>query len=322
MVAQANNIMNLDSFLVEKYRPRTLNEIVLDDKTRKLIEKFQADSAIPNLLFVGSPGVGKTSLAQIIVRDILKCDALYINASDENGIDVIRHKVANFAQVKSFNSGVKVVILDEGDSITFSAQAALRNSMETYAKYCRFIITANYKHKIIPAVQSRCQQIVIKPNIKQCVVRCMQILKAENVHVDDSQKQLLVQLIKSGFPDMRRCINDIHMNIVDGKLAITNVSGDSQLYEVILKHVVKEDVLKLRAYLINNEHLFNCDYDALMTGFLEFIFRHKINNESTKKAIIATIATHLYQSAFVIDKEINAFACWIAIERLFTQLKA
>ena len=137
----------------ERYRPTKLDDLILDEGSLRVVSQFKDE--IPNLLFIGSPGTGKTTLARIIVNDILGCNFLYINASDESGIDTIRHNITNFAQTKSFDGKVKVVVLDEADGLTSQAQAALRNTMETYAKYCRFILTANYKHKIIPALQSR-----------------------------------------------------------------------------------------------------------------------------------------------------------------------
>jgi replication factor C small subunit len=136
------NNLDLKAIWCERYRPQTLDDIILSDRTREIVKGFSDE--IPNLLFVGTPGTGKTTLARIIVNDILKCNFLYINASDESGIDTIRHKVTNFSQTKSFDGKVKVVILDECDGLTSQAQAALRNTMESFAKYTRFIITANY----------------------------------------------------------------------------------------------------------------------------------------------------------------------------------
>ena len=200
-------MIDFDKIWVEKYRPQTLSDVILDKETLRVVEEYTNE--IPNLLFVGNPGTGKTTLARVIVNDILGCNYLYINASDESGIDTIRHNITNFAQTKSFDGGVKVVILDEADGLTSQAQAALRNTMETYAKYCRFILTANYKHKIIPALQSRCQSLTIKPVVELAVKRCYNILKDENVKVPEEQKKKFVQLVKRHFPDLRKTINEL-----------------------------------------------------------------------------------------------------------------
>ena len=294
----------------ERYRPTKLDDLILDEGSLRVVSQFKEE--IPNLLFVGSPGTGKTTLARIIVNDILGCNFLYINASDESGIDTIRHNITNFAQTKSFDGKVKVVVLDEADGLTSQAQAALRNTMETYAKYCRFILTANYKHKIIPALQSRCQSIDLKPEIKQAAKRCFNILQQENVTVSDEQKKKFGQLVKRTFPDLRKTINELQKSVVDGELFIDSSGSDSELLKAVAEGL-KEDSLKVRKYLIENEDRFQGDYDTLLANLLDYLYDQPID-EFKKKQMITIIADHLYKSAFVVDKEINAFACIVALE--------
>ena len=307
-------MVDFDKIWVEKYRPHKLDDLILDDKSLRVVKQFEDE--IPNLLFVGSPGTGKTTLARIIVNDILGCNFLYINASDESGIDVIRHNITNFAQTKSFDGGIKVVILDEADGLTPQAQAALRNTMETYAKYCRFILTANYKHKIIPALQSRCQSLDLKPVVDQAAKRCFNILRLENVKVSEEQKKKFVILVKKHFLDLRKTINEIQKSIVDGELCIDSNASDNELLAKIMQGV-RTNSLGLRKYLIENEDRFQGDYDTLLANFLDFLYEQDLP-DMKKKEMIVIIADHLYKSAFVVDKEINAFACLVSLEKAIT----
>ena len=304
-------MIDFDKIWVEKYRPHTLDDVILDEETLRVVKEYKNE--IPNLLFVGNPGTGKTTLARVIVNDILKCNYLYINASDESGIDTIRHSITNFAQTKSFDGKVKVVILDEADGLTTQAQSALRNTMETYAKYCRFILTANYKHKIIPALQSRCQALDIKPVVELAVKRCYNILKNENIKVPEEQKKKFIQLVKRHFPDLRKTINELQKNIIDSELCIVSVTGDNELLEAVYKKIASKNSLEARRYLIENEDRFQGDYDTLLGNYLNFIYTANIE-DLKKKEMIAIIADHLYKSAFVVDKEINAFACLVNLE--------
>ncbi len=308
-------MIDFDKIWVEKYRPQTLGDVILDEETLRVIKEYKNE--IPNLLFVGNPGTGKTTLARVIVNDILRCNYLYINASDESGIDTIRHNITNFAQTKSFDGGVKVVILDEADGLTSQAQAALRNTMETYAKYCRFILTANYKHKIIPALQSRCQSLTIKPVVESAVKRCYNILKDENVKVPEEQKKKFVQLVKRHFPDLRKTINELQKNVIDSELCITSVVSDNELLEAVYKKIASKQCLEARRYLIENEDRFQGDYDTLLSNYLNFVYSANVD-DMKKKEMIAIIADHLYKSAFVVDKEINAFACLVNLEKVVT----
>lgn len=305
--------LDLKAIWCEKYRPQTLDDIILPERTKDIIKGFTEE--IPNLLFVGTPGTGKTTLARIIVNDILKCDYLYINASDESGIDTIRHKVVNFSQTKSFDGKIKVVILDECDGLTSQAQAALRNTMESFAKYTRFILTANYKHKIIPALQSRCQFLDIKPTLEDGVKRIYGILKQEGIEIDDTQKKKFVELVKVNFPDLRKAINEVQKNCINGSLAITSISVDNTLLKAIYTAIEQKDVISLRRHLIENETVFYGDYDTLMRDYLNYLYDQPVQ-DLKKKEMIAIIADHLFKSSLVLDKEINCFACWINLEKV------
>jgi replication factor C small subunit len=308
--------MDLTKIWCEKYRPSNIDELIVDEDIKSIVKDFAKAEQIPNLLFVGSPGTGKTSLAKILVHDVLKCNYLYLNASDENGIDTIRTKVSNFSQTKSFDGKVKVVILDEADGITAQGQQALRNLMESYSGYTRFILTANFKHKIITPLQSRCQSLNLKPSLEQAVKRCYSILKQENVNLEEDQKKKFVELIKNHFPDLRKTINELQKNVVDGKLVIKYTTIDNEFIKTIFDYIKTKKILDGRKYIIQNENVFQNDYQSLLKQMLEHVYTVDGIDEFKKKQMIAVIANHLYQSVFVIDQEINAFSCWIQLESI------
>jgi len=303
----------LTNIWVEKYRPSNLSEMVLSKENREYFESIT--ESIPNLLFVGTPGIGKTTIAKIIVQDILKCQYIYINASDENGIDTIRNKVSNFSQTKSIDGKIKIVILDEADGITIDGQRALRNTMEEYSKYTRFILTANYKHKIIPAIHSRTQYFDLSPDIHEITARLLHILKTEGVKVPTTEKTKLARIIKDCYPDIRKCINTVQKYCITGNLQINDTVDRNEIINVINDHIVGKKVLELRKFLIENESEFQGDYSALLKGYVNFIYTQNIVDDKKKQAIIV-ISEYLYRDVFVVDKEINAFACLCQLEKL------
>lgn len=305
---------DFNSLWIEKYRPATLDEYVCTDSVREFFNSVKDKKEIPNLLFIGTPGLGKTSLAKVIVNDILQCQYLYINASDENGIDTIRTKVTSFAQTRSFDGKTKVIILDECDGLTIDAQRVLRNTMEEYAKLTRFILTANYKYRVIPALQSRCQSFDLTPTIESVIKRCVYILKTENISVADDQKAKLVELIKSNYPDLRKCINELQKNTSTGTLKLDNLKNDETL-ELVFKEVQRKNINHIRRVLIENEHTFSGDYVALMRDLFNFIDSKEQDTEKKKNYLI-TLAEYIYRSSFVIDQEINCYSCLIKLSEI------
>ena len=305
--------MNFDNIWVEKYRPHTLDEMVLAADTRKLIESFNKQGEINHLLMVSSPGQGKTSLAKIIVKDMLKCDYLYINASDETGIDTIRTKVIGFAQTRSFDGGIKAILLDEADAMTGDSQRALRNVMEEYASNTRFILTANYKHKIIPAIQSRCIAVDFNHNLQDVVKHCYGILRKEKITIPDDQKSAFVELVKAGFPDFRCIINNLQKYSMSGVLNIASTDASNQLVREILDRV-RSDVFEARKFVIQNESAFHADYHNLMKMMLQHIYNSNTTADAKRETILV-LTEYMYRHVFVADAEINYFACMINLHR-------
>ena len=307
---------DFSNLLVEKYRPKTLNDIVLSKEDRIFFESLTNKQEIPHLLFAGVQGSGKTSLAKIIVTEILDCQYLYLNASDENGIDTIRGKISGFAKTKSIDGKLKVVLLDEGDQISLDAQKALRNIIEEYASNTRFIITCNYLFKIIPALQSRTQIFNLIPPIEGIVQRIKQILQQENIFLEESQKPLLLEHIRKNLPDLRRIINDVQKFTISGKLNI-KTEGDASVFcgQIIDRIFNKCDICEIRKFIIENEKQFFSDYKILLKHFFENIFNKQLDQQ-IKIDILSRIAKGMESDCIVVDKEINCFSAILDVYKL------
>jgi replication factor C small subunit len=306
--------MNLYKNLwVQKYRPQTLKDLVLSEENREFFSKIDEDT--PHLFLYGNAGTGKTTLAKIIVHDILKCQYLYINASDENGVDTIRNKVTSFSQTRSLDGKKKVIILDEFDGTTPEAQRILRNIMEEYSSTTRFILTANYINRVIEPIQSRCLLFNIIPKLDQTVFRCVDILKKENIKIE-SEKDL-VDFVKNNFPDIRRIINDLQKFSISGTLKIKQSNEIKSYAKRILEDLLtKKNIIDIRKFIINEERNFASDYQTLLKELFDLVYESKIN-EDTKKAAMLEIGEHLYRDNFVIDHEINCFCCILNLSKLF-----
>jgi DNA polymerase III delta prime subunit len=301
-----------DNLWVEKYRPATLDDIKLPPAVYTKFSEYGSDRSCPNLMFVGVAGIGKTSLAKITVNSILKSQYLYINASDENGIDTIRNKVTRFAQIKSMDGHVKIIILDEVDGLTVDAQRALRNTMEEYSKHCRFILTANYAHKVIPPLQSRVQSFDVTPTVEQCFDRCKHILDAENVKYTDDQ---LNSVVDNHAPDLRKTINELQKQIINGSLEISLTSHTPKLVENIYKLIKTGKVMNLRRNIIEKEAIFNKDYVELLRSLFNHVCDCKNTSDSVKQQHLIVVSEHIYRSAFVLDQEINFFSCLVMLSQ-------
>lgn len=302
-----------DGLWTEKYRPSSLEEIVLSKDDRDFFESLSKNKEIPHLLFAGVQGTGKTSLAKIIVKQILDCQYLYINASDENGIDAIRGKVMTFAKTKSLDGKIKVVLLDEADQISSDAQKALRNVIEEFASNTRFILTCNYLYKIISPLQSRCQIINLIPPVQESVQRIVTVLKQEKISIPETQKDLLLKHIQQCLPDLRRIINDIQKFSINGTLSIKN-EGTFNFAQKVLKHVFKKtDLSDIRAFVIQNEKEFSSDYRLLQKQLFEAVFENQELTSEQKTSCMLILSESLYKDAIVIDKEINCFAGIISL---------
>ena len=298
---------------VEKYRPDSLESYIGNEHLKSKIKLYLESGDLPHLLLYGRAGTGKTTLAKLLVNNI-ECDHLYINASDENSVDVVRNKVRNFASTIGFKD-MKVIILDECDYITPNAQAALRNLMETFSKHTRFILTCNYVERIIDPIQSRCQSFqIVPPSRKEVAVHLTNILKEEE---SDFEMDDVATLVNGGYPDIRRVINFAQRQIVDGKLSIDQnnlVAVDlnvnvfsSQIVNVLKVESKKDAFVTIRKMLADNQISDFADLFRLLYDEVDDYGKGHIAE------CILTIAKYQLSDAQVVDKEINAMAMLIEI---------
>ena len=298
---------------VEKYRPDSLESYIGNEHLKSKIKLYLENGDLPHLLLYGRAGTGKTTLAKLLVNNI-ECDHLYINASDENSVDVVRNKVRNFASTIGFKD-MKVIILDECDYITPNAQAALRNLMETFSKHTRFILTCNYVERIIDPIQSRCQSFqIVPPSRKEVAVHLTSILKEEEA---DFEMDDVATLVNGGYSDIRRVINFAQRQIVDGKLSIDQnnlVAVDlnvnvfsSQIVNVLKTQSKKDAFVTIRKMLADNQISDFADLFRLLYDEVDDYGKGHIAE------CILTIAKYQLSDAQVVDKEINAMAMLIEI---------
>jgi replication factor C small subunit len=299
---------------VEKYRPKSIDGYVFRDAhQRKQVETWIKDKSIPHLLLSGVAGIGKTTLAKILVNElgIEDYDVLEINASRTNSVDDVRDKITNFVQMIPFGP-FKVVLLDEADYLSPNAQAALRGVMEEYHQTSRFILTCNYPNRIIPALHSRCQGFhVERTDLTEYTARVATVLVEENVEFDLDTLDLYV---KAAYPDLRKCLQLLQQNNQDGILISPNQS-DSGVADW------KFDMIELfKAGKITEARKLLCG--KLRAEEMEEVFSWLYNNldvfggdENQEKAIII-IKQALVDHALIVDPEINLAACLVKLARL------
>ena len=310
--------MNTDFLWVEHYRPQTIDDCILPASLKTLFQSFIDKGEISNMLFSGTPGVGKTTVAKALCEQ-MNCDWIMINGSEEGGIDVLRNKIKNFASTVSLSGGKKVVILDEADYLNpQSTQPALRGFVEEFHKNCRFILTCNFKNRIIEPLHSRFSNIEFRISPKEkgklatkLFERATYILSEQKIEYEEA---VVAELIKKHFPDFRKLINELQRYSVAGTIdagVLVNLSDEN--LKSLTGHLKAKEFGDMRKWVVNNldndpVKIFRKIYDSLNTT---------LQPETIPHAILI-IADYQYKSAFVADQEINLVAC---LTELMSQVK-
>ena len=300
-----------DFIWVEKYRPQTIDDCILPASIKKTFRDFLNKGEIPNMLLSGPPGIGKTTVAKALCKE-LGVDYYVINGSDEGRfLDTVRNNAKNFASTVSLTSEAKhkVIIIDEADNTTSDVQLLLRASSEEFSRNCRFIFTCNYKNKIIEPLHSRCTVIDFSVNKKDKPTiaasffqRLNYILDTERIEAD---KKVLIELINKHFPDWRRVLNECQRYSVGGKIdsGILAAFSDVSVNDLI-KNLKTKNFSEVRKWVVDN---MDNDSGVLLRRLYDSLYESLI--PSTIPAAVLVIAKYQYQIAFVADQEINLLAC-------------
>ena len=304
----------METFLwVEKYRPTTVDACILPNSLKESFSEFVKDKHIPNLILSGGPGVGKTTVAKAMVEEI-GATWMMVNGSEESGIDVLRTKIKNFASTVSLEGGRKYIILDEADYLNpQSTQPALRGFMEEFHKNCGFILTCNYKNRLIEPLHSRCSVVdfIIAKNEKPKLAsdffsRVKMILSDENVKFD---QKAVAELLNKYFPDWRRVLNELQRYSASGQIDAGILVNLSEVnINELMESLKKQEFTNVRKWIVNNldndpVRIYRRIYDSLYDNI----------DKSTIPHAVVILAEYSYKSAFVADQEINLLACFTEI---------
>ena len=298
-----------NSLFVEKYRPTKLEDYIGNDHLKEKVSTYIKSNDIPHLLLFGKAGTGKTSLAKLIVKNI-NCDFIILNASDESGVDTIRNKVKGFVSTVGFKD-LKIIILDEFDYMTSSAQAILRNLMETFSKKSRFILTCNYIDKVIEPIRSRCQEFQIIPPIKKDVeVQVINILTKEQIKYDVKD---IVPIIDSFYPDIRKIINTVQSYSSGGTLKLDKKSIDNSDFKTQIIDVLKgnnsyDSKYKKIRKIVENSKLKN------FTELYSYLYENvDVYGKNQTSSIIVLLSEGQYKESMVEDKKLPFISTIIKI---------
>lgn len=302
-----NFVNNEESLWTEKYRCTTIDDLILPSKIKSVLQQFVDKGEIPNLILAGDCGTGKTSTILALCKQ-LNMDVMFINASLENGIDILRTKIAEFSASVSLTGNMKCVVLDESDYLSSAAQPGFRAFIEKFSKTTRFVFTCNYSNRIIDPIKSRCTVIDYdfpaeekQTLLKQMIVRAIEILKHENVKFEP---KAVAKLVAKHYPDFRRTINELQTASNSGEIneqTIETIATDD--YDGLIRALKEKNFKEMRQWVaVNTDNV----ADKIFTYFYENA--HKFMKPESVPQMVITSAEYQYKAAFAIDQEINVAA--------------
>lgn len=300
--------MSEEFLWVEKYRPKTVSDCILPANLLDIFTKIVETGDLPNMMFTGTAGLGKTTVARALCEQ-LGVDYIIINGSEEGNIDTLRGKIKQFASSVSLQGGFKVVILDEADYLNpQSTQPALRGFIEEFSKNCRFILTCNFKNRIIEPLHSRCgvyEFNTTKKDLAQLcgkfMIRSVEILKENNVPFE---KQSVIDIISKHAPDWRRVLNELQRQFLSGSVTGTTTGSLDNLYLELFDIIQQKNFKRMRSWVVNN---IDIDSSAIFRGLYDNMYS-KVEPHSIPQLVLI-LADYQYKNAFVADHELNIVAC-------------
>jgi len=301
--------MSSEFLWVEKYRPKRISDVILPDNLKNTFIKIVENKEIPNMLFTGGAGLGKTTVAKAICNE-LQLDYILVNGSEEGNIDTLRNKIKQFASTVSLQGGYKVVILDEADYLNAqSTQPALRGFIEEFSNNCRFILTCNFKNRIIEPLHSRCSLYEFNTTKKEMVNLAGQFMDRVSTILTDEgitfDKKVIAELIMKYCPDWRRVLNELQRYSISGTIdsgVLDNVSDTN--YNNLFGFLKEKDFKKMRQWVANN---IDVDFSVIIRNVYDKM--EEVVDGSSIPQLVLILADYQYKNAFVADHELNTVAC-------------